>query len=401
MTPEQLRAEDFAHYPAAGRNFAVESLSLLRRLPIAICPSFLEQIQTLDTSFPAERDTLRRQLDALAALPPEEFRALMAPLAEMPIPPELQKSDWVRAPDAFIPNLTAWLWAGGHIDRFRTAVQTLFAAIPDQRPSPHRLTLVVIGRDAAVGATPRLEKLRPRGVLLTALASEQMTEQIFQAFAHHAQASSQAYAHWYVDGGDPWVQDLAGIPGAVSVSYPKLDGLRKGTLAHMEQMTQTAGAGAEAMRARLAGISAHSLDAASVTRDPVLARFYTELFTLSSGPQIFSTSFVQWTGRELARRAQPQTLLLRYAPRQRYQPFNQLLLTTNPASMDPEGSLRDAEIGAYYAWIEMDRITSPGKGTFLAWIEGTSQAVIIGSQASRGTRCDTPLHLKNALEDFG
>lgn len=401
MKPEQLRAEDFSRYPLAGREFAVESLPFLRRLPIAICPSFLQQIQLLDTSFPAERNSLRRQRDGLAELPAKTFAELVAPLEQMPIPSELRKSDWVNAPAAFIPKLTAWLWSSGRIDTFRNAVQRLFAEIPAPPASPHRLTLVILGRGAKADATPRLMKLRPLGVLLTGLATQQMPEQIFQTFAHHARESSEDYAHWYVDGGDPWPQAFGGIAGAVRVSYPALGSLRKRTLLRMEQMTETSGGGAEAMRTRLEDTSARDLDAGAITTDPVLARFYTELFTLSSGPQIFSTSFVQWTGRELARRAQPRTLLLRYAPRQRYQPFDELLRIATPASMDPEGSLRDAEMGAYYAWIEMNRITTPEKGTFLAWIEGSSQAVLIGSKAPRGTRCDTPLQLKDALEDFG
>jgi hypothetical protein len=401
MTPEQLRAEDFAPYPPAGRAFAVESLDLLRRLPIAICPSFLQQMRSLDTSFPAERDSLRRQRDGLAALPAEQFRALAAPLAQLSVPAQLEESDWVHEPTKFIPELTAWLWSNGQIDSFRSSVQKLFAAIPDPSASPHRLTLVVVGRDADPGITPTLRKLRARGVHLTALDSQQMPEQIFQVFAHHAQNSTEPYAHWYVDGGDPWTQDFGSVAGAVSVTYPGLDRLRKKTLARMEQLTQSGGAGAEAMRNRLAGTSAPDLDAQTVTADPVLARFYTELFTQSSGPQIFSTSFVQWSGRELARRAQPRTMLLRYAPRQRYQPFDELLRTATPSSTDPEGSLRDAEMGAYYTWIEMNRITSPGKGTFLVWVEGTSQAVLIGNNAPRGTQSNTSLQLKDAIEAFG
>jgi hypothetical protein len=401
MTPEQLRAEDFARYPAAGRAFAVESLDLLRRLPMAICPSFLQQIAALDTSFPAERDSLRRQRDGLAALPAERFAALIAPLARLPVPAQLEKTDWVHEPERFIPELTAWLWSSGQVDDFRSAVQKLFAAIPDAPLSPHRLTLVVVGRDANPGAAPRLEKLRSKGVTLTALNAEQMPRQIFETFAEHAASASEPYAHWYVDGGEPWTDDYGALAGSVSVSYPALDVLRKKTLARMEQMTQSGVAGAEGMRTRLAGTSAQDLDAAALTKDPVLARFYTELFTQSSGPQIFSTSFVQWAGRELARRAQPQTLLLRYAPRQRYQPFNELLRTADPSRMDPEGSLRDAEMGAYYTWIEMNRITSQGNGTFFAWVEGAAQAVVIGRNAPHGTQCTTPLQLKDALKAFG
>ena len=401
MIPAQLHPGDFAAYPPAGREFAIESLELLRRLPMAVCPSFLQQIQLLDSSFPAERDSLRRQRDGLVSLPGETFATLVAPLAKMSIPSALEKSDWVNKPSAFIPELTAWLWSSGQVDAFRSAVQKLFAAIPSSPASPHRLTLVVVGSGADVGSTPRLMKLRRHGLMLTALETENMPEQIFQAFARHAQVSPEPYAHWYVDGGNAWPHDFGTITGSVRVSYPELDGLRKRTLERMERTTQTIGAGAEAMRMLLAGTTAQDLHADVVTEDPVLARFYTELFTQSSGPQIFSTSFVQWAGRELARRAHPHTMLLRYAPRQRYAPFNELLRTGTVAGMDPEGALRDAEMGAFYAWIEMDRISSPGQGTFFAWIEGTSQAVLIGSKAPRGTECSSAMRLKDALEAFG
>ena len=83
------------------------------------------------------------------------------------------------------------------------------------------------------------------------------------------------------------------------------------------------------------------------------------------------------------------------------QPFNDMLRTADPQGVDPDGSLRDAEMGAYYTWIEMDRISTPGKNTFIAWAEGTTQAVLVGGSAPGGTRCDTALHLKEALEAFG
>lgn len=401
MTPERLRAEDFALYPAAGRAFALEYLELLQRLPIAICPSFLQQILMLDTSFPAERASLRRQCDALRHLSADEFSALVSPFQQLSIPAHLQDSDWVGSPADFIAAMTAYLWSSSQIDPFRASVQKLFAAIPDQAPYPHRLTMVVLGRDAHAGTTPLLTQLRSRGVLLTSLQAENLPEQISQAFGRHAEGPSEPYAHWYVDGGEPWTLGSTSIPGAVSISYPALDGLRKRTLAKMEEVTGSSNAGAELMRTRLVSLNGKDLDAGSVTQDPVLARFYTELFTESSGPQLFSTSFVQWAGRELARRVQPRTLLLRYAPRRRYQPFNEMLRTAEPEEVDPDGSLRDAEIGAYYTWIEMNRITSPGNGTFIAWVEGTSQAVLAGRSAPRGTQCDTPLHLKEALEAFG
>jgi len=51
--------------------------------------------------------------------------------------------------------------------------------------------------------------------------------------------------------------------------------------------------------------------------DAVLNRFQLSVLTEGSGTQIYSTTFVQWAARELLRRAQPLTLLARFAPRLR------------------------------------------------------------------------------------
>lgn len=50
------------------------------------------------------------------------------------------------------------------------------------------------------------------------------------------------------------------------------------------------------------------------SQDEVLERFELRLLTEGSGTQIFSTVFAQWTAREVLRRAQPLTLLVRFAP---------------------------------------------------------------------------------------
>jgi hypothetical protein len=93
-------------------------------------------------------------------------------------------------------------------------------------------------------------------------------------------------------------------------------------------------------------------------------------------------------------------MLLRYGPRQRQRNFDELIQRAGENSLDPEGALRDAEMGAYYNFLEMDRITMPGKGVFLVWIEGTSAAILIASGTPAGTRSETPISLKSALQEF-
>src|SRR5579862_4191696 len=74
--------------------------------------------------------------------------------------------------------------------------------------------------------------------------------------------------------------------------------------------------------------------------DGTLSRFQLSLLTEGSGTQVFSTTFVQWAAREALRRAQPLTLLIRFAPRQREKQMNELLAEhQRPPDPDPAGSL--------------------------------------------------------------
>jgi hypothetical protein len=401
MRPDQLRAQDFDRYLTLAREFAIQYLPLLQRLPLPVCPSFLAQIQRLDTSFPAEQASLRRQCDFLLHMPPAKFAEIVAPFARIELSSDLKASDWIQAPASFVTGLAAYLWSNGQIDQFRAASTSFFAAIPERNLYPHRLTFVILGQGASIPSTTIFQKLRRKGVMLTALTHQDMSLQVFHAFRQHAALSTEPYAHWYIDGGERWMEDYPSLPGTVCITYPKLSPLREHVLVSMGKVANSANANAEDMRTHLASITTKQLNVAEITSDPVLQRFYTELFTESSGPQIFSTSFIQWAGRELARRAQPQTLLLRYAPRQSYRAFDELLHNANPQSLDPEGSLRDADMGAWYTWIEMNRITAPGKGTFIAWLENSPQAVLIAPHAPAATQCNAPLNLETALSAFG
>lgn len=399
ITPAQLAPAAFARYAPAARQFAIQHLDLLRRLPLSVCPSFLKQIQDLDTSFPAERASLLWQCNALEALPHEQLDSLLAPFAAIRLSPSLQSADWLHAPAPFISQLTAHLWSTGQLDAFRSATRALFAVIPPPENTAHRRAFIILGGDLQPPSGSVLRKLAKHGTLLTALRHESARDELWQIATQPATVSTNSYAHWYVDGGEPWPGTIPA--GFNSIAYPTLGPLRKHVLERMESTLAAPGGGPEQMRDRLAAVAPAELSSSLTTTDPVLARFYTELFTQSSGPQVFSTSFVQWTGRELARRAQPETLILRYAARQTHRDLNQMFATDSQPSLDPAGSFRDAEMGAFYNWLEMRRITAAGKLTFCAWIEAHSTAVILSANAPAGNTCTTPMTLRQALESFG
>src|SRR5436305_7636917 len=130
--------------------------------------------------------------------------------------------------------------------------------------------------------------------------------------------------------------------------------------------------------------------------DYVLNRFQLSILTEGSGTQVFATTFVQWAAREALRRAEPLTLLARFAPRQRENPMNELLAESQRRpELDPQGSLVDADMGAYYTWLNQQRLSGAEKATFLAWFEDQQEAIAIGPGIDRDKRSDTPIELRD------
>jgi len=133
--------------------------------------------------------------------------------------------------------------------------------------------------------------------------------------------------------------------------------------------------------------------------DPVLDRFKVKLLTEGSGTQIFSTSFAQWAAREALRRAQPVTLLVRFAPRQRQKPMSELLSPSLEApELDPVGSLMDADMAAYYNWLNQQRLPGAAQSMFVAWFENHKEAVVISPSLPRGTESGAAATLPQLLE---
>jgi hypothetical protein len=122
------------------------------------------------------------------------------------------------------------------------------------------------------------------------------------------------------------------------------------------------------------------------------------VLTEGSGTQIFSTTFAQWTAREALRRAQPLTLLVRFAPRQRQRPMNEMLTNSHTApEVDPMGSLVDGEMGAYYHWINQQRLPGAEQSAFLAWFEGHSRALVVAPTLPRGAESNSAIDMGKLL----
>jgi hypothetical protein len=65
--------------------------------------------------------------------------------------------------------------------------------------------------------------------------------------------------------------------------------------------------------------------------------------------------------------------------------------------LDPVGSLVDGDMGAYYNYLNQQRLTGADQSAFLVWFEGHNQAVAISPALPRGTESTKPAELREIL----
>jgi hypothetical protein len=397
MLPRDLKPEHFERYPAEARKLVRNYIGSLQHLPLSFLPSLLREVIDYDFKFPTERKEVEKELANLASLSAEQEQIWFHPFAQIELSPKLEQFDWVNAPAQFVEQLSSHLWTTHQLDPFRQAAtdyaDRLHAAVPpDPLPTP-RLGIAVIGQGVAAHEEPLFRKLRPHGAHFTRVKPDNGLALLLDAVAARAKAFPIPYAHWYVDGGEEFTHD----PAITCVSYDSLAPVRNALLRKMRAEVEKPGMGPEALRTLLAQMTPAELGVAK-GKGPVLDRFQMKLLTEGSGTQIFSTTFAQWTARETLRRAQPLTLLVRFAPRQRQKPMNELLSATGDRpELDLLGSLIDGDMGAYYNWLNQQRLPGADQSSFLVWFENHEEAVAIGPSMPRGTESTSAADLRELL----
>jgi hypothetical protein len=398
MQPRDLQPQHFAGYPPEARKLITSHLDVLRRLPLSFVPSLLREAMDYDYRFPAERHAIERELAALSALSPAQLKQRFQPFADVSLSSKLQKFDWVNLPSQFVEQQSAYLWTTHQLDAFRKAATDygaqLEADLPAEKIPLPRLGVAVIGQGVSSYQGELFRNLRPHGTCFNRLKPARGIELILAALETRATQHPVPYGHWYVDGG----QAAGHSPAVTCVSYAGLESARAALLKKMQAEIDRPGMGPEELRTIMARLVPADLGM-DKAGDAVLDRFQVKVLTEGSGTQIFATTFAQWTAREALRRAEPLTLVVRFAPRQRQRPMNELLSNarSNP-QLDPLGSLLDADMGAYYHWINQQRLPGAERSAFLAWFEDHSQAVAIGPSFPKGTESTTELDLGQLIK---
>ena len=402
MLPRDLKAAQFSGYPTEAQKVVVHYLPTLQQLPLSFLPGLLRELIEYDFKFPAERKARERELEQISSLSADQRKAWFQGFAQIQLSAQLEEFDWAKAPAQFVERLSAHLWSTHQLDAFRQAstdyADRLRAAVPPEPPRVPRLGITVIGQGVPSYDEAVFRKLRPHGAYFSRVKPEGGLRQLLDLVAVRAKAHPGPYEHWYIDGGEAVDHSEA----LTCVSYNALEPARAALLRKMQTEIDRPGMGPEALRTLLAQMRPADLgmdrEGGSKPKDEVLERFEISLLTEGSGTQIFSTSFAQWAAREALRRAQPSTLLVRFAPRQRQKPMNELLSATEARpDLDFVGSLVDADMGAYYNWINQQRLPGAEQSSFLVWFEGHNQALGIGPSMPRGTESTSVADLGQVL----
>ncbi len=397
MLPRDLKPQLFNGYPPEAKKLVTNYLSVLQRLPLSFVPSLLREVIDYDYRFPAERKFLEKELANLNSLSPEQLTQWFDAFEQIRLSSQLENMDWVNSPGQFVEQLSSHLWTTHQVDAFRNAatdysnrLQSVTA--PEPPPIP-RLGITVIGQGVDAYDQPLFRKLRPHGAYFTNISPNNGLQQLLDAAATRAKSHPAPYAHWYIDGGEAAAHDSS----LTCVSYQGLEPARVALSSKLQKEIERPGMGPEALRTTLAQMRPADLGF-NKSGDQVVDRFQVKLLTEGSGTQVFSTTFAQWAAREALRRAQPLTMVVRFAPRQRQKPMNELLYGKRDSiEYDFVGSLVDADFGAYYNWLNQQRLTGAERSSFLVWFEGHNQAVAIGPGLARGTSSTSASDLRQVL----
>ncbi len=398
MLPRDLKPENFSGYPPLAKKLVTVNLDVLRSLPLSMLPNLLREAIDFDFKFHPERRSIELEISALKSLPPESRTAWLGAFEDIQLSPALERMDWVNQPGLFVEQLSAHLWSTHQQDAFRKAAidygNRLHAAVPPEVPTMPRLGVSIIGQGVTSNTLPLFRKLRPHGTYYTNVDPESGVRQVLDYSASRAKRHNSPHLHWYIDGG----QESAFDPMLTCVSYRALQPARAALLARMEKQRSQPGTGPEALRTTMSQLRPSDLGLENAA-DPILSRYQLKVLTEGSGTQIFATTFAQWAAREALRRAQPWTLVVRFAPRQRQRPMNELLLGEKAdAELDPDGSLVDGDMGAYYNWLNQQRLPGAEHSGFVAWFEGHKEAVAIGPGIPRGTVSNSATDLNQILK---
>lgn len=382
-------------------DFVAQSLPQLQTLPVPLAALLMQQVLRHDLMFPREKRELEATLVSLRLPRSPELVHAVAAFQALRMPAGMNSLNWQKEPAAWVESFTAAMWSSGQIEAYRNAAK-LALPLPMETPADMTPRAVVVAYDKRLqdnGASMALfRRLRSEGTLFRSVQNADNGLPLHAWMAARAKRNEEAYAHWWVSGDEAGATPVASAPIAY-LTYAALQPARQHLLMMMNEARHSIGTGGpEGLRRAMQALTPDEMGLRTET-DPVLRAFATDVLVGGSGTQLYSTTFVQWTAREVLRRAQPRTLVAKFTARNSSASMDTRL--AHPLEEPPPdfaGSLVDAEMGAYLTYLNLLRLPGAEQAHFLAWHEGYGQAMLIGKGVPRGQIDTRSLQLSELLQ---
>jgi hypothetical protein len=376
---------------------------LLGRMPMTLRAFIGLEAEKWPTFFAPEKAYLTALLESLASPAAASVLAGVTRLETEAGCRDVKESDPHRLQEA----TQSLLRRQGLLPRWRHEIDQVFQTLQpgiDQAlhpaDAPHRVVVILYGEGIAVQRDKLWARLRGIGSrvplrLEGATASEPFLRGLF--------ASGSLFSPGGLDPADAWIVEAGETlhalceerkARATGLSFARLRTYRE-TLARSLYTKVVEGvSGPQELAAYVRGLDLVPPEGALLRPDALVRAFVRDVLLGGNGALLVNNTFVEWSGVQALKRAQPRLLVARFGVRDKMKPFSSLLLFSGPRPTDqvpiledPLGSFVDVEQLSYYVWLNAEKSAAyRGKTLYLLLAEGVDEMLAIrpGAPAAAG-----------------
>jgi hypothetical protein len=362
------------------------AFAILDRLPITFASYVQDQIQDWDLLFPAERGYYERFCALLERSEPGLVAELFAPLREAERKMGVTEKTWPRR--QFTLDQVDFLNRSPHYPEWRGAVASVFSRLDPlldaevARVGRARLVIVLSPAELPVGPDRMWQRLQGHGKRVRLEDSGPAADTVANLVRRYTAAHARSpYDAWIIEAG----QSMPPVPGAVSLSYARLERYRARLMAEVRKILESQ----EIRGPRQLGVRLKQLKVLASETDlagePLLAEFLRAVLLSGNGTLLINNTFVEWAAVQAVRRARPSLLVAAFGIRNKIKPFSSLLIYADqessnpiPTQMDTLGSYVDLEVLYDYVWQEFEKYAEYRRNTAFLFVgEGLDEMLVI------------------------
>jgi hypothetical protein len=387
---------------------AADAASLLRqhreslgRMPVTLRAFIGLEAEKWPTFFPPEKAYLTALLESLASPAASSVLGGVTRLEAEAGCRDVKESDPHRLQDA----TQSLLRRQGLLPRWRHEIDQVFQTLQpgiDQvlypADAPRRVVVILYGQGIAVQRDKLWARLRGFGRrvplrLEGATASEPFLRALFASGAQASLFSSfglDPAEAWIVEAGDTLHALCAeSTPRVTGLSHARLGPYREALARSLYKRVLEGVSGPQELAAYVRGLDLAPPEGALLHANAVVRAFARDVLLGGNGTLLVNNTFVEWSGVQALKRAQPRLLVARFGVRDKMKPFSSLLLFSSPRPTDqvpiledPLGSFVDVEQLSYYVWLNAEKSAAyRGKTLYLFLAEGVDEMLAIQPNA--------------------